>query len=79
MPLPLAPGLYPGQLGLALAYGVLTATTFALWPLGRAHDLPVSALFRDEVAPERGCRARAMWSRPCWRRRRSRLRGRRRL
>jgi putative ABC transport system permease protein len=53
LPLPLAPGPYPGQLGLALAYGVLTTATFALWPLGRAHDLPVSALFRDEVAPER--------------------------
>ena len=53
IPLPLAAGFYPGQLGLALGYGVLTAATFALWPLGRAHDLPVSALFRDEVAPER--------------------------
>ncbi len=53
IPLPIAPALYPGQLALALAYGVLTATTFALWPLGRAHDLPVSALFRDEIAPER--------------------------
>jgi putative ABC transport system permease protein len=53
LPLPLAPGPYPGQLGLALAYGVLTTATFALCPLGRAHDLPVSALFRDEVAPER--------------------------
>ncbi|HEV7983400.1 MAG TPA: FtsX-like permease family protein [Xanthobacteraceae bacterium] len=53
IPLPIAPALYPGQLALALAYGVLTAATFALWPLGRAHDLPVSALFRDEIAPER--------------------------
>ncbi|MEA2995493.1 MAG: putative transport system permease protein, partial [Alphaproteobacteria bacterium] len=26
---------------------------FALWPLGRAHDVPVSALFRDEIAPDR--------------------------
>ena len=31
----------------------MTAATFALWPLGRAHDVPVAALFRDEVAPER--------------------------
>jgi putative ABC transport system permease protein len=52
-PLPLAPALYPGQLALAAAYGVLTAATFSLWPLGRAHDVPVSALFRDEVAPLR--------------------------
>ena len=34
-------------------YGLLTALAFALWPLGRAHDVPVSALFRDAVAPER--------------------------
>ena len=52
IPLPFAPALYPGQLLLALAYGLLTAATFALWPLGRAHDVPVSALFRDMVAPE---------------------------
>ena len=32
---------------------VVTALAFALWPLGRAHDVPVSALFRDAVAPER--------------------------
>jgi putative ABC transport system permease protein len=31
----------------------LTAATFSLWPLGRAHDVPVSALFRDQVAPQR--------------------------
>ena len=53
IPLPFAAALYPGQLGLAAAYGLLTAATFALWPLGRAHDVPVSALFRDEVAPQR--------------------------
>jgi len=53
IPLPLAPAVYPGQLALALAYGMLTAATFSLWPLGRAHDVPVSALFRDRVAPLR--------------------------
>jgi putative ABC transport system permease protein len=52
-PLPLAPALYPGQLAMAAAYGLLTAATFSLWPLGRAHDVPVSALFRDQVAPLR--------------------------
>jgi putative ABC transport system permease protein len=50
LPLPLAPALHPGVLALALLYGVLTAVAFALWPLGRAHDVPVSMLFRDEVA-----------------------------
>ncbi len=53
IPLPIAPALYPGNLVLALVYGLLTALAFALWPLGRAHDVPVSALFRDEVASER--------------------------
>jgi putative ABC transport system permease protein len=53
IPLPLAPALYPGDLALAFAYGLMTALAFALWPLGRAHDVSVSALFRDEVEPER--------------------------
>jgi putative ABC transport system permease protein len=53
IPLPIAPALHPGDLLLALLYGMLTALAFALWPLGRAHDVSVAALFRDEVAPER--------------------------
>jgi putative ABC transport system permease protein len=52
LPLPIAPALHPGELALALVYGLLTAAAFALWPLGRAHDVPVSALFRDEVASD---------------------------
>ena len=53
IPLPIAPALQPVELALAFFYGLLTALAFALWPLGRAHDVPVSALFRDAVAPER--------------------------
>src|SRR5262249_23852065 len=53
IPLPFVPALYPGELMLALAYGLLTAAAFALWPLGRGHDIPVSALFRDHVTPGR--------------------------
>jgi putative ABC transport system permease protein len=53
IPLPLMPGLHPAVLGLAATYGFLTALAFALWPLGRVHDVPVAALFRDEVAPTR--------------------------
>jgi putative ABC transport system permease protein len=53
IPLPLAPALHPGDLALAFLYGLMTALAFAMWPLGRAHDVSVSALFRDEVAPER--------------------------
>ena len=51
IPLPIVPALHPGELALALVYGLLTALAFALWPLGRAHDVPVGALFRDMVAP----------------------------
>jgi putative ABC transport system permease protein len=60
LPLPLAPALHPGGLALALLYGLLTAAAFALWPLGRAHDVPVSALFRDQVASDR------RWPRPSY-------------
>jgi putative ABC transport system permease protein len=49
IPLPLVPATHPSELALALLYGLLTALAFALWPLGRAHDVPVGALFRDGV------------------------------
>ena len=54
IPLPLVPSLHPGELLLALVYGLLTALAFALWPLGRAHDVPVGALFRDAVTTRPG-------------------------
>jgi putative ABC transport system permease protein len=50
IPLPIEPALQWDKLGLAVLYGLLTAVAFALWPLGRAHDVPASALFRDQVA-----------------------------
>ena len=52
IPLPIEPALHPGELALALVYGLMTALAFSLWPLGRAHDVPVGALFRDAVAPQ---------------------------
>src|SRR5471032_1446024 len=52
IPLPFVPAMHPGELVLALIYGLLTALAFALWPLGRAHDVPVGALFRDGVASQ---------------------------
>jgi putative ABC transport system permease protein len=56
LPVPAEAGIYPAALGLAAAYGVLTAFAFALWPLGRAAQIPGAALFR-ETAPE---------GRPAW-------------
>jgi putative ABC transport system permease protein len=53
IPLPVAPALFPSVLMLSIAYGLLTALAFALWPLGRAHDISVSMLFRDQIAAER--------------------------
>ena len=50
IPLPIVPAVHPAELFLALIYGMLTALVFALWPLGRAHDVPVAELFRDMVA-----------------------------
>src|SRR5215212_8477367 len=53
LPIPIAPTLAPRELGLAALYGALTALAFAIAPLGRAHDVPVSGLFRDQIDPER--------------------------
>ncbi len=53
LPVPARIGVFPGPLALAALYGVLTAWTFALWPLGRAMRIPGAALFRDAVAPVR--------------------------
>jgi putative ABC transport system permease protein len=58
IPFPLAPAIYPGELALGLTYGLLTALVFSIAPLGRAHDLPVSALLRDLVEPP------GAWPRP---------------
>ena len=52
VPLPVAPALHPHVLALAVAYGLFTALAFALWPLGRAHDVSVSMLFRERIAAE---------------------------
>ena len=50
LPFQAAFGIFPRELLLALVYGVLTTLAFAIWPLGRAHDIPPTALFRDRVA-----------------------------
>jgi putative ABC transport system permease protein len=59
LPLPVVPALHPDELALSLVYGLLTALAFGLWPLGRVHDVPVAALFREVVVTE--------WHRPRWR------------
>ena len=51
LPIAATASVYPSQLLLAAADGLATALAFALWPLGRARDVPPTALFRDRVAP----------------------------
>lgn len=47
LPVPARIAVYPAPLALAALYGLLTALSFALWPLGRAGRIPGAALFRD--------------------------------
>lgn len=56
LPLPVQPAVHFGDLTLSLVYGLLTALAFALWPLGRVHDVPVATLFREATGSE--------WHRP---------------
>ncbi|MDP3690123.1 ABC transporter permease [Bradyrhizobium sp.] len=58
LPLPVVPALHLDELALSFVYGLLTALAFGLWPLGRVHDVPVAALFREAVSSE--------WHRPRW-------------
>ena len=53
LPIQLAPSVYPAQIAAGVLYGGWTALAFSLGPLGQAHDVPVSALFRDHVEPDR--------------------------
>lgn len=59
LPIRLVAAVYPSELALGVLFGLLTALAFALWPLGRAHDIPPTALFRDAgYGPARMPRAR---------------------
>lgn len=43
----------PLAVGMAMAYGLLVALLFTIWPLGRVEQIRPSVLFRDEVSEER--------------------------
>ena len=49
IPFPFSPDIYPAQILAGFLYGLLTALAFSLVPIGRAHDVPVSGLFRDQI------------------------------
>ncbi len=47
IPVPTEVGIYPAALGMAALFGILVTLAFALLPLGRARDVPATALFRE--------------------------------
>jgi len=51
LPTPPLAALYPQPLLLAALFGIVTAITFAIWPVARAREIPAAALFRDAVVP----------------------------
>jgi putative ABC transport system permease protein len=59
-PVPMEGGIHWGALGLAALFGVLVTLAFALLPLGRARDVPATALFREMGFDQRG------WPRPAY-------------
>ncbi|MCC0033501.1 MAG: ABC transporter permease [Brucellaceae bacterium] len=54
LPVPMEGGLHGAALGLAALYGLLVTLAFALMPLGRARDVPATALFREMGFDARG-------------------------
>ena len=49
VPLPANQGFYPGALGLATVFALVTTLAFAILPLGRARDIAATDLFRDQT------------------------------
>jgi len=54
LPIPNEAGVYPGGLVLGAVFGILVTLVFALLPLGRARDIPATALFREIGFEQRG-------------------------
>lgn len=54
IPVPAEGGFYPGALRMAALFGLLVTLAFALLPLGRARDVPATALFREMGFEGRG-------------------------
>ncbi len=48
LPVPDELAFYPGALGLAAVFGLLTTLAFAVLPLGQAREVPATALFREQ-------------------------------
>lgn len=48
IPIAVNASLYPGSLAIAAGFGLITAFAFAVLPLGRAGEVPATALFRQQ-------------------------------
>lgn len=53
LPVQIRTGFYPLPLMIAAGCGLLTALTFAIWPLARAKDVSPAGMFRALLAPSR--------------------------
>jgi putative ABC transport system permease protein len=49
LPIRVALAISPWSVATAALYGILVATVFTLWPLGRAEQIRAGALFREDV------------------------------
>ncbi len=54
IPVPAEGGIYPDALAMGVLFGVLVTLAFAILPLGRARDIPATALFREVGLEGRG-------------------------
>ncbi|PWK76134.1 ABC transporter permease [Aminobacter sp. AP02] len=54
IPVPAEAGVYPAALAMAALFGILVTLAFAILPLGRARDVPATALFREMGFEGRG-------------------------
>jgi len=60
VPIAAEASIYPDALALGVVFGLLTTLAFAILPLGRARDVPATALFRELGLEARG------WPRPTY-------------
>lgn len=58
LPVDPTPTLFPAALSIAALFGLLTAAGFAILPLGRAREIPATALFREQGFEPAGWPAR---------------------
>ncbi|ASV87431.1 ftsX-like permease family protein [Ochrobactrum quorumnocens] len=54
LPVACGGGFFPDALALAAVFGLITTLAFAIIPLGRARNIPATALFREQGFEQRG-------------------------